>query len=138
MADSQVTRRELLALFAALTATGESLAQDPVKAAPRQYRVALENDKVRVLEYWSRPGLALCGQGRHFHPAHLTISLTDVKARVTLDDGRVIVAQDKPGDMFWAPAGFHVTENLGREAARAYVVEFKDKDWKPSTWSEKG
>jgi hypothetical protein len=138
MEDSRPTRRDVLALLALFAAAGEARGQDPVKASPRQYRVVLENDKVRVLEYWSRPGLALCGQGRHYHPAHLTISLTDVKARVTLDDGRVIVAQDKPGDMFWAPAGYHVTENLGSAAARAYVVEYKDKDWKPSTWSEKG
>lgn len=138
MPDPHVTRRELLALFAALAAIPESAAQDPVKAAPRQYRVAWENEKVRVLEYLTRPGLPLCGQGRHYHPAHLTISLTDVKARVTFDDGRVIIAEDKPGDMFWAPAGFHVTENLTRSAARAYVVEIKDAEWKPSTWSEKG
>ncbi len=139
MADSNVTRRELLALFAAFAAAGEAWSQDPVKSAPRNYRVAFENDKVRVLEYSSRARApALCGQGRHYHPAHLVISLTDVKARVTLEDGKVIVAQDKAGDVFWAPAGMHTVENLGSGAARAYIVESKDANWKPSTWSEKG
>jgi hypothetical protein len=108
-----------------------------VKAAPRNFRVAFENDKVRVLEYHARPGLWLCGQGMHFHPAHLVISLTEVKARLTLPDGKVITAHDKPGAVFWAPAGSHIAENIGGEA-RAYVVEMKGPEWKPSTWSEKG
>jgi hypothetical protein len=136
MARQSVNRRELLALFAAF-ASGGAAAQDAVKAAPRNYRVAFENDKVRVLEYHSLPGLGLCGQGSHFHPAHLTVSLTDAKARVTLPDGKVMIAEDKAGDMFWAPAGMHTTENVGRNAVRAYIVETKDASWKPSTWSGK-
>ena len=138
MADSNLTRRDLLAMFAAFGAIGEARAQDPVKAAPRQYRVVFENDKVRVLEYWSRPGLPLCGQGRHYHPVHLVVSPDAVKARVTLEDGKVIVAEDKPGSVFWAPAGTHTVENLSANAARAYMVEMKDANWKPSTWSERG
>jgi hypothetical protein len=130
-------RRELLALFAALGAMGEAQAQDAVKMAPRNYRVAFENDKVRVLEYYSKPGLGLCGQGRHSHPAHLTVSLTDAKARVHLDDGRVIVAENNAGDIFWAPAETHTVENIGGADVRAYIVETKDSAWKPSTWSDK-
>ena len=135
MARSSVTRRDLLALFTAFAA--EARAQDAVKAAPRNYRVAFENEKVRVLEYFSRPGLGLCGQGAHYHPAHLTVALTDSKARVTFPDGKVVVAQDKAGDMFWAPAGTHTVENVGPNVVRAYIVETKDADWKPSTWSGK-
>jgi quercetin dioxygenase-like cupin family protein len=137
MDDRSTTRRELLALFAALgAATTTTQAQDPVKVAPRNYRVAFENERVRVLEYYSRPGVGVCGQGRHYHPAHLTLALTDGKARVLLDDGRVIVAENKAGDMFWAPAETHTTENIGKNEARAYIVEIKDAAWKPSTWSE--
>jgi hypothetical protein len=136
MKNESNTRRELLALFAAFGA-GAVSAQDAVKVAPRNYRVAFENDRVRVLEYYSRPGLGLCGQGRHSHPAHLTVSLTDAKAKVLLEDGRVIVAENKPGDMFWAPAETHTVENIGKKDARAYVVELKDASWKPSTWSDK-
>jgi beta-alanine degradation protein BauB len=129
------TRRELLALIAALGAGSDASAQDPAKTAPRNYRVAFENEKVRVLEYYSKPGLGLCGQGKHFHPAHLTLALTDAKARVRLDDGRVIVAENKAGDVFWAPAETHTVENIGKQDVRAYIVETKDPAWKPSTWS---
>jgi hypothetical protein len=138
MEQPSAIRRDLMALFAALGAgVTPASAQDPVKTAPRNYRVAFENEKVRVLEYYSKPGVGLCGQGRHFHPAHLTIALTEAAARVRLDDGRVIVAHDKPGDMLWHPAVTHTTENIGKGDVRAYVVELKDAEWKPSTWSEK-
>lgn len=130
-------RRDLIALFAAFGASvpAAASAQDAVKMAPRNYRVAFENDKVRVVEYHSKPGVGLCGQGRHFHPAHLTIALTDAKARVTLPDGKVIEAANKAGDVFWAPAEMHTVENIGRADVRAYIVEIKDAAWKPSTWS---
>jgi quercetin dioxygenase-like cupin family protein len=132
------TRRDLIKLLAVLGAAhSTSHAQDAVKLAPRNYRVAFENEKVRVLEYYSKPGLGLCGHGRHFHPGHLVFALTPAKAKVTLPDGRVIIAEDKAGDIFWAPAGTHTVENVGSTPVRAYLVEPKDADWKPSTWSEK-
>jgi hypothetical protein len=134
MAKRSEVRRELLALMAAFGAgASPALAQDAVKVAPRNYRVAFENDKVRVLEFLSRPGLGLCGQGRHSHPAHLSISLTDAKAKVLLEDGRVIIAEQKAGEMFWAPAETHTTENVGKGNVRGYIVELKDANWKPST-----
>jgi hypothetical protein len=136
MKPDSTTRRDLLALFAALGA-GAADAQDAVKVAPRNYRIAFENDKVRVLEYYSKPGLGLCGQGRHYHPAHLVFALTPAQARVTLADGKVIIAQNKAGEIFWAPAETHTVENIGGNDVRAYIVEPKDAQWKPSTWSEK-
>ena len=137
--EHSTVRRDLLALFAALGAgVGDSQAQDAVKMAPRNYRVAFENEKFRVLEFYSRPGLGMCGQGRHYHPQHLTIPLTDSRVRVTLSDNKVVIANGKAGEIFWAPAETHTAENVGRADARAYLVELKDADWKPSTWSEKG
>jgi len=129
------TRRDLLALFALLGTTVH--AQDAVKLAPRNYRLAFENDKLRVLEYYSKPGLGLCGQGRHFHPAHLVFALTPGKAKITLPDGKTIIATNKAGEIFWAPAGAHTVENIGGNDVRAYLVEPKDAEWSPSTWSEK-
>ena len=83
----KLSRRELLLLLGALgvdaAAAGPQAAPraapDPAKINPRSYRVLLENDRCRVLEYKSKPGLGVCGQGRHYHPAHLTIPLVDGK-----------------------------------------------------------
>jgi quercetin dioxygenase-like cupin family protein len=95
--------------------------------------VAFENDKIRVLEYNSKPGLGVCGQGRHFHPQHLTIVLATGKVKLRTEDGKVMQKDAHPGDMFWAPAETHEVENVSGRDMRTYIIEYKDGDWKPST-----
>jgi hypothetical protein len=130
-----LTRRDVLAMLAVLglPASRPARAQDPSKINPRSYKVAFENERLRVLEYFSKPGLGVCGKGMHSHPAHLTIPLTDAKVKVTLPDGKVILAEGKAGEMFWSPGETHTTENVSGKNVRAYMVEMKDADWKPST-----
>jgi beta-alanine degradation protein BauB len=127
-------RRDILRIIAAIGAVAAAPAagQDATKVNPRGFKVVFENDKLRVLEYRSRPGLGICGQGRHFHPAHLTIQLTDCKVKV-VKAGKTVLAEGKAGDMFWEPQGWHTVENIGGAEARAYMVELKDAAWKPST-----
>jgi len=50
-------RRALLALLPMLVITEDSSAQDAVQSQPQNYRVAFENDKLRVLDYNGRPGM---------------------------------------------------------------------------------
>ena len=127
------TRRELLALLASLGVTGEALAQDPGRSDPRSFRVVLENDRVRVLEYRSGPGLGVCGQGVHYHPERVTVTLTEAKVRITNAEGRTVVRELPAGQVFYAPAETHSVENVGGSGARIYIIELKGKDWKPST-----
>lgn len=131
----KMNRRELLGLLAALTAgpAAASPAPDPVKLNPRSYRVLFENDKLRVLEYHAKPGLGVCGQGRHSHPEHLTIVLSAGKVKARDENGAVKIAEAKPGHMFWAPAEVHEVENISGRDMRAYLIEYKDAKWKPST-----
>ena len=128
-----LSRRQALALLAALGVTPEALAQDPATSDPRSYRVVLENERVRVLEYKSRPGLGVCGQGMHYHPAHLTVSLTGAKIKRTLADGKVTFAEIAPGHVFFSEAETHSAEVIGGLGTRTYIIELKGKDWKPST-----
>ncbi len=128
--DSLDDRRRALVLgalsgLAAAALADDAVAQDAAKVAPFAFRVAFENDQVRVLEYTSRPGAGMCGVGRHSHPAHLTVALTDAKVRVTGADGKAFVAESKAGDVFWAEAETHTTENVGGYAARAFLIELK-------------
>ncbi len=116
-----------------LALAGAVLAQDAAKVSPHTYKVVFEDDKVRVLEYVSKPGLGVCGQGRHYHPAHLTMQLTQVKVKVTEDNGNSATHDVPAGRMFASPAEWHTTENIGGANARAYIVEYKDKAWRPST-----
>jgi hypothetical protein len=128
-----LTRRQVLALLAAFGVTGKPLAQDAPTADPRAYRVVLENDRVRVLEYKSGPGLGVCGQGMHYHPAHVTVSLTGAKLKTTTPDGKVIFREVPPGHVFFADAETHSAEIIGGAGTRTYIIELKGNDWKPST-----
>lgn len=132
-ADRPVSRRQLLAILSALGISSQALAQDAVTVDPRSFRVVLENDSVRVLEYKSGPGLGVCGQGTHFHPERVTVALTDVKVRVTGANGKPVVREIPAGHVFFAPAETHSTENIGGSGTRIYIIELKSKDWKPST-----
>jgi hypothetical protein len=46
----------LLTTLTLLLVTKATMAQDPVQAASQNYKVLFENDRVRVLEYRSKPG----------------------------------------------------------------------------------
>lgn len=130
MADATgIDRRRLLqasaaALLADLVGSG-ALAQDAVITEPGSYRVVFENSQVRVLEFVSRPGAWLCGVGKHSHPAHLTVALSDARVRVTLPDGRRIEASNQLGDVFWSEAETHTVENIGSGMVRALIIEIK-------------
>lgn len=126
-------RREVLAMLAALGVTRELLAQDAATSDPRSFRVVLENERVRVLEYRSRPGLGVCGQGMHYHPERVSVSLTGGKIRVTNAEGRTFVREIPSGHVVFSPAETHSTENIGGSGTRSYIIELKGKDWKPST-----
>jgi hypothetical protein len=117
-------RRTLLALLPGLALTGAAQAQDAVKMQPDAYNVVLENDRVRVLEFNSRPGMGVCGVGVHSHPAHLTVALSPAKVRVK-DGGKEFVGENQLGDVFWSEAQVHETENISGHNVRALIVELK-------------
>jgi hypothetical protein len=124
-----MSRRELLGLLAAIGASGCAIddvdAQGSNAVDASSGKVVFENDKVRVLSHLSRPRMGVCGTGLHSHPPHLTIALTDVKARVTLPGKDPFVDEQKAGAVFWDPGGPHVVENLGSRDSKVYLVELK-------------
>jgi beta-alanine degradation protein BauB len=119
-------RRALVSALSLLALTRGADAQDAVTVQPQSYRVVLENNHVRVLEYNSRPGMGVCGNGMHSHPAHLSVLLSGARARETTADGRVTETGAAPlGTVFWSEAVTHVTENLGSSDIRCLLVELK-------------
>jgi len=128
-----LTRRQALALLGALGVARDALSQDAPAAAPRSFRVVLDNDRVRVLEYRSRPGFGVCGEGMHSHPDHVTVSLTGAKLKIKATDGSAVFRDIPPGTVFYAPAETHSAEVIGGLGTRSYIIELKGKDWKPST-----
>lgn len=88
-------------------------------------RIILENDKIKLTEYVSTPGKDVCGKGRHTHPAHLSIFLTDAKARLIMADGKTQDFDMKAGTAFWSEAETHMVINNGNKPAKVYIVEVK-------------
>ena len=123
--DDNERRRALLAVIAALGVPTAVLAQDAAVVQPRAYRVVFENDKLRVLEFNSRPGMGVCGIGMHSHPPHLTVALSPGKARLKRPDGSTLVGENKLGDVFWSEAETHEVENISGKDMRALLVELK-------------
>jgi hypothetical protein len=120
-----LTRHRTAVLLAAFVTVGGAAAQDAAVTEPGSYRVVFENAQVRALEFVSRPRTAVCGVGKHSHPAHLTVALSDAKVRVTLEDGQQVEASNKLGDVFWSEAETHAVENIGGHPMRALIIEIK-------------
>lgn len=129
MKTSSKARRKLLLAglgsLGAQLALGEAHAQDAAKVMPRAYRVAFENDKLRVLDFTGRPGMGICGESMHSHPAHLTVVLTDWQGKATTPDGTVRDRARKHGDVFWSEAETHKLENTGKSNSRVLIIELK-------------
>src|SRR3982751_6023263 len=136
--DTNMKRRDLLTLLAALGAgtgaledgahaaalpAGSPQGSEPMDASSG--KEIFKNDKLRVVQHLSRPRMGVCGTGLHSHPPHLTIALTDAKARVTLPGKEPFIDERKAGAVFWDEGGSHVVENVGSRDTKAYLVELK-------------
>jgi hypothetical protein len=127
MSDIDDLRRALLAALPGLALVpADAGAQDATQAQPQSFKVVLENDRLRVLEYVSRPGLAVCGSGMHSHPEHLTVVLSAGKVRIRTPDGKVVTTPETPpGLVFWSEAETHEVENVSGREMRSLVIELK-------------
>ncbi len=128
------THRNYLALLCVVAAARLAAADAPAKVEPADSStVVFENEKVRVVLYHTSTGKNACGFGMHSHPAHLYIQVQPAKFRVTTPDGKEEVLDAPAGDVGWEPAVTHRIEILSAGPVDTYLVELKDKDWKPST-----
>lgn len=110
------------------------IAQTTAKSGvPETSKILFENDRTRVLEYRTNGGKNVCGLGVHSHPPHVYIMLTDGKLRVVGADGKESIEEAKAGEAGWEPAVTHRAETADGKNTALYLIEFKDKDWKPST-----
>jgi quercetin dioxygenase-like cupin family protein len=101
---------------------GTAIAQDVVKVAPEQFKVLLENEHVRVLEFRMKPGDK---QEMHTHPATIHIELTPTKVRIAYPDGKAVEVEGKQGEVIWVGPVKHTVENIGNNEIHGYIVELK-------------
>jgi quercetin dioxygenase-like cupin family protein len=88
-----------------------------------KYKVILENERVRVLEYHDTPGQKT---SMHHHSAFVLYALAPFKRKLTLGDGKTIMREFKAGEVLWSPAQSHIGENIGTTETHVLIVELKD------------
>jgi beta-alanine degradation protein BauB len=97
-------------------------AQDPVKTSPQYYKVLLENDRVRVIEYHLKPGEK---EPMHSHSAGVIYLLSGAKLRFTFPDGKTEERTAATGETIWRDPVTHAVENIGDTEAHAIAVDLK-------------
>ena len=113
----------LLITLTLLLVTKATMAQDPLQVASQNYKVLFENDRVRVLEYRSKPGEKA---EMHSHPNYLVYDLgSGYKIQLTFPDGKVKTIEGKAGTVSWQNAVTHALENVGAIDAHALLIELK-------------
>jgi len=95
---------------------------DPIVTDPDNYKMILENDRVRVLRYHDIPGTKT---HLHHHPESMLYALSTFKRRLTFGDGRSQERELREGDVLWLPAQDHLGENIGTTPTEALLVEIK-------------
>jgi quercetin dioxygenase-like cupin family protein len=96
--------------------------QDAVRLAPKNYKVILENDKIRVLEATLKPGQKTA---MHKHPNNFVYMLDAGYAKFTSAEGTSQKMRVKPGQAVWFEEQVHASENLGKKTIRGIIVELK-------------
>jgi beta-alanine degradation protein BauB len=96
--------------------------QDPEKVSPQLYKVLLENDQVKVLE-WRLPA----GQKEPMHTHHpgVVYEFGAGRFKMTTADGKTQVGEGEPGSVFWRDSTTHAIENIGTTEGHALDVELK-------------
>lgn len=112
----------ILTLTAAALLATSAFAQDAVQTDGDKYKVVLENDCVRVLDYHDLPGEKT---HQHKHPAFVLYALSPFKRTLTLPDGKVLTRQFKEGDVMWSGEQTHVGENIGQTPTHVVIMELK-------------
>ena len=115
-------KRVLWIIFASVLFAGAAFAQDPVPLYPDNYKVLLENDRVRVLDFQLKKGAK---ENFHQHPAAVTYVLAPFKIRFTFKDGATRIREAKAGEVFYGEALVHASENIGDTDAHGILIEMK-------------
>ena len=97
-------------------------ARDPVVTDGDKYKVVLENDRVRVLEYRDSPGQRT---SPHHHPDYVLCALSAFKRRLVLSEGREAVREFHLGEVAYGKAQSHIGENIGSTDTHVLIVELK-------------
>ena len=96
---------------------------DGLKASPANFKLLLENNYVRVLEYTLKPGEK---DTPHTHPAKSSYIVSGGKIKVYLENGETLIFDEKAGTADWGDyVGKHSVENIGNTTVIIVLTEIK-------------
>lgn len=96
---------------------------DGLTASPANFKLLLENEHVRVLEYTLKPGEK---DQWHTHPAKSSYVVSGGQLTVHLENGDTILADEKAGTVSWMDhVGKHYVENTGNTTVKIILTEIK-------------
>ncbi len=110
------------AVLVAATVAVPKSEKDPLSLYPENYKVLLENDRVRVLDFRLPKGAK---ENAHAHPAHVVYVLTGFKVRFTLGNGETVLRETRDGEVLFSQPVTHASENIGTTDAHGILVELK-------------
>ena len=96
---------------------------DALKASPDNFKLLLENDRVRVLEYTLKPGSK---DQLHTHPPKSSYIVTGGKLKVYKMNGETEIFDEEAGTASWMDhVGEHYVENIGTTEIKIILIEVK-------------
>src|SRR4030095_6873595 len=100
-----------------------ALAQDPIAAAPKHYKLEFENAQVRFIR-------AVLGPHEKStliaFPPHVSVILTDSSMRLIQSNGSIVEpAPVKKGEAKWSAGGVYAVENLLDRPSEIVLVQPK-------------
>jgi hypothetical protein len=113
----------LLGVSSFLSAATVDTKSDALLIAPKLYKLAFENERIRVLGFVTEPGQKW---PLHSHPDSIAISLSEYSVRNIIPGQAPTERHSKLGDLRWIPATAHMGENTGTTEMRGLIVELKD------------
>ncbi|HEV8199264.1 MAG TPA: cytoplasmic protein [Candidatus Polarisedimenticolia bacterium] len=96
--------------------------RDPVVTDGDKYKVVLENERVRVLEYRDSPGQRT---SPHHHRDYVLCAMNSFRRKLVLSGGREAVVEVRAGQVAWGNAQSHIGENVGDTDTHVLIIELK-------------
>jgi quercetin dioxygenase-like cupin family protein len=96
---------------------------DALTASPANFKLLIENQYVRVLEYTLDPGEK---DQWHTHPAKSSYVVSGGNLKVFLENGDSILSNETAGTALWMDhVGKHYVENTGSTRVKIILTEIK-------------
>ncbi len=100
---------------------GGAAGADPVTADPTHFKVLLDNERVRVLDFTAGPGEKIA---MHWHPDYITYNISGGKTTFSYPKGKPVENVAKAGDVAWHKSETHGSA-IGDAGAHVLLVEIK-------------